>query len=577
QAVPLVDLQSAAGVSQLSGTWRGQAMVDLASTQASTDAGYPLFEVLAIEPDSFDEVATFRDDFTDEDMDQLLNQLAVPEGEHPSLLLLPGQPARFGLWLWGLPEDKAALDSYQRSIDGDSDAERVGVLAKLQTAQGEILTVRLQRQETAEQAALQTDRFTLRTNIAGRDVGLRVRIKPDTEGWYYFESSVPALPSSSYPLSLHSLWFQNQATRLGEPIIKSISLVIDDLTVADAGAEQPQVVEDFEDLTRVLFLNVMDGSSIWHGLFTRPTDMVSRSGELGQGVLMVYTRPRQTYALRLRQVWTAAPLPAIASPTFREATQLEVGDVVRAWIGGSHQAGSQTGVEVDEVDFRIVGAVRYFPTMYEQLEAGYLITSRDLLLALLNDTSEQPTNPNEVLVATDGSTSINSLSPMVPMLLESWEAESVRQSLKANPLALGLRSVTFFGSALTTLLSLVGFSTHFYLTVRQREMLYGVMRAMGMSARQLYGSIVVEQTVLILAGLALGTGLGVLLNRITLPRLPVSLADQPPIPPFVPQEDWLAVGSLYLFLAVAFLVILGIVTALLRRARIHQVLRIGQE
>jgi putative ABC transport system permease protein len=144
-------------------------------------------------------------------------------------------------------------------------------------------------------------------------------------------------------------------------------------------------------------------------------------------------------------------------------------------------------------------------------------------------------------------------------------------------LALGLRSVTFFGSALTTLLSLVGFSTHFYLTVRQREMLYGVMRAMGMSARQLYGSIVVEQTVLILAGLALGTGLGVLLNRITLPRLPVSLADRPPIPPFVPQEDWLAVGSLYLFLAVAFLVILGIVTALLRRARIHQVLRIGQE
>jgi putative ABC transport system permease protein len=153
----------------------------------------------------------------------------------------------------------------------------------------------------------------------------------------------------------------------------------------------------------------------------------------------------------------------------------------------------------------------------------------------------------------------------------------VQRSLKANPLALGLRGVTFFGSMLTILLSLVGFATHFYLSVSQREMLYGVMRAMGMSSRQLYRSIVFEQTILILTGLVLGTGLGVLLNQITMPRLPVSLGDRPPIPPFVPRVDWWTIGWLYLFLAVAFPVILGIVTALLRRARIHRILRIGQE
>jgi hypothetical protein len=98
-----------------------------------------------------------------------------------------------------------------------------------------------------------------------------------------------------------------------------------------------------------------------------------------------------------------------------------------------------------------------------------------------------------------------------------------------------------------------------------------------MSARELYGSIVIEQAVLILTGLALGTGLGVLLNQITLPRLPVSLGERQPVPPFVPREDWLAVAALYLLLALAFLAILGIVTALLRRARIDRILRIGQE
>jgi ABC-type antimicrobial peptide transport system permease subunit len=215
--------------------------------------------------------------------------------------------------------------------------------------------------------------------------------------------------------------------------------------------------------------------------------------------------------------------------------------------------------------------------MYEAHQAGYLVTSRDLLLALLNDSALVSTNPNEVLLQTDERTSLDRLASMVPSVTQSWQAESERRALKANPLALGLRATTFFGSALMILLSLVGFATHFYLSVRQRETLYGVMRALGMSARQLYGSIITEQVVLVLAGLVLGTGLGLLLNRITLPRLPVSLGDSQPIPPFMPREDWLAVGGLYLLLAVFLLFIVVLVTVLLRRARLHRVLRVGQE
>ncbi len=559
-AVPLVDLQSTPGVLRLSGAWRGTGTVDLESMQK-----HPGFEVLAVEPDSFSAVTKYRDDFADQAMGDLLNNLAVQKGQNPSLLLLPGQPAKFGLWLWGKVEDKAELNSYQKWIDGDDDAERVGVVAKLQTAQGDLFTVRLQRPETTGQAALLTDRFTLGMNIGGRDVELRFRIKPDNKGWHYFEGSLPLLPPSSYPLNLHSLWFENQATRLGKPIAKTISLVLDDLTVVDAETKQSQVFENFESLNRPLLLNAMQGTSLYYGLVAYVITTVSHSGRFGEQVTASFTRPLQTYPMRFRHDLTQEFLPALASPAFMETTQLKVGDFVRASVNST------------EIDFRIVGTVRYFPTMYEQLEAGFLVTSRDLLLPLLNEKSQPPTNPNEVLIGTDGSTSIESLSARVPMLSQSWQAENVRMTLKANPLALGLRSVTFLGSALTILLSLVGFAIHFYSSARQREMLYGIMRAMGLSSRQLYGSLVFEQAVLILAGLALGTGLGVLLNQITLPRLPVSLSDRPPIPPFVPHEDLLAVGGLYLGLSVAFLIILGIVTALLWRARIDRTLRIGQE
>jgi hypothetical protein len=89
--------------------------------------------------------------------------------------------------------------------------------------------------------------------------------------------------------------------------------------------------------------------------------------------------------------------------------------------------------------------------------------------------------------------------------------------------------------------------------------------------------MVLEQVVLILAGLALGTALGVVLNQITLARLPIALGDRPPVPPFIPRDDWGAVGRIYLILMLAFLVSLAAATALLWRARIHRILRIGQE
>jgi hypothetical protein len=560
RAVPLLELQSVPDVRQLSGTWRGQGTVNLKSAET-----FPIFDLLAVEPQSFAQVTTYRDDYADRDMGELLNHLGVEQGDHPSLLLLPGQPAKLGLWLWAIPENKADLNSYLKWIDGDSDAERVGVVAKLQTVQGELFTIQLPRQQTTGQATLNTDRLNLQMDIEGQDTGLSIRIKPDTQGWHRFEGSLPVLPATSYPLSLHSVWIQNQATRLGESIAKGMTLVMDDLTVVDAETRASLVVEDFEDPNRTVFLNTMDGSSIHVGLITAAQNRLSHSGSWAQAISMTFIRPQQTYPLRLRQTWTREPLPVLASPAFLEVTHLNVGDVTQVWIKST------------EFEFRIAGQVRYFPTMYEEQKAGYLITSRDLLLPLLNEATQSATNPNEVFIETGGQASTDRLAPMVPVLSQSWEMENVRKTLKANPLALGLRSVTFFGYILTTVLALVGFATHFYMSVRQRTMLYGVMRAIGLSSRQLYGTLVLEQVVLILAGLALGTGLGVLLNQITLPRLPVSLGDRPPIPPFVPRADWLAVAWLYLILAVAFLVLLGLVTAMLWRARVHRMLRIGQE
>jgi hypothetical protein len=221
--------------------------------------------------------------------------------------------------------------------------------------------------------------------------------------------------------------------------------------------------------------------------------------------------------------------------------------------------------------------VHYFPTMYEEGEAGFLVTAFEPLVIHLNGVSPRAAHMNRVYVATTEPGELpSSFAASLPDL-ETLEAETVRRAIKADPLALGLRSVTLFGYALTTLLSLAGFGTHFYMSTRQHGRTYVVLRALGFSPQQLYGMLLFEQALLIFSGLALGTVLGLLLNRLTLPGLPLSLGGRPPVPPFLAETDWWAVVRIYATLAVAFLVALGVATWLLWRTKLHQLLRVDEE
>jgi putative ABC transport system permease protein len=187
-------------------------------------------------------------------------------------------------------------------------------------------------------------------------------------------------------------------------------------------------------------------------------------------------------------------------------------------------------------------------------------------------------NINEYWLRTDGADldSLQVLSREDPHLT-LVDADGVRRAMKSDPMALGLRSVTTFGFIITAMLSLIGFATYFYISARQRETNYGILRSIGLAPNQLYISLVLEQVVLIFFGLALGTGLGVLINLMTLSGLPINLGEQGSVPPFIPYSDWNMVGKLYAALVISFMATLGIATVLLWRSKIHRALRIGEE
>ena len=495
------------------------------------------FDLWAIDPITYGGLTTFRDDFAAQPMPALLDELARGGPTPHPVLPLPGQPLRLGVWVWSGPDD--GEDTGFSALRGDSNLDRIGLEARLQTAGGQMIQVKLLPSETGGYPA---------------------------DGWRYFSGSVPAQSELAYPLSLHSFWFANRTRReqgnFGGFLSATMQLALDDLTVVDRSSGDTIIADGFDDIREVWYAT---GEST-----TAYSLNFVRAGRGRLGLQLIYIDPGAVVRVSLiggEEVRGA--MPALVNQTFRNITDIQVGDIVRATVAS------------EPIEFQIKGIVNYFPTLYDDLETGYLITQRDQLLNYLNDIKTRPVNPNELLLklqdGADVDATVAQALEIAPDISDVHTIAATRAIIKADPMSLGLRSVTFFGYVITTILSLVGFATHFYLSARQREAVYAVLRSIGMAARQLYTMLVLEQVVLILFGLALGTLLGVVLNQITLPGLPITLGDTLPIPPFIPRSDWLAVGRIYLVLAVGFLTALGIATWLLWRRKLHRILRIGEE
>ncbi len=103
------------------------------------------------------------------------------------------------------------------------------------------------------------------------------------------------------------------------------------------------------------------------------------------------------------------------------------------------------------------------------------------------------------------------------------------------------------------------------------------LRAIGLSQRQLLSLLGVEQLTLIFSGLAAGVALGLVLSRMVMPLLTATTGGETAVPPFVAVVDYDAMLRMAGWLAGAFLLTFAGVTALLWRADILRVMKIGEE
>jgi putative ABC transport system permease protein len=282
----------------------------------------------------------------------------------------------------------------------------------------------------------------------------------------------------------------------------------------------------------------------------------------------------------------ANPTGVLVPNNLLAAQKLKVGDTLRIAI--------TTGVAGQSIPMEspIVGSFELFPTWYPEdgimivgnleelsLRAGaeyphevwlgtmsdadpdyiaYAVRGFSILLDQQADQSKLVQNGLNTIVQDWSSAELN---------IRAEQRRPERQGL------FGLLSVGFVSSALLTVL---GFLLYALFSFRRRFIEMGMLRAIGLSIRQMTSLLAAELAFLVLLGIGVGTALGVFASRLFVPFLQIGASAQSQYPPFQIEIAWLSIAQIYVLFALLFVGALAVLSSLLVRMKIFQAIKLGE-
>ncbi len=478
-------------------------------------SGDPTFDALAVDTERFADVGWYREDFSSLPLADVVERVRVAD--------IPlGIP---------LPDDARAIDAL---LKPDKPHPTAVAHARLRDANGRYFTYPLGALESG----------TWRSYSAELYERSRFRFGP-----------VP-----SRPLTLVAIAVSETNIESG---LAPGSLLIDSIRARRSNGDLVSL-EDFRDV---------DG---WNALEEIPTAARDRlrASEIsmrGDGSLMFAWDGGP--ALIARGVWHGSPpspLPVAVSASFLRRFGHAEGDELQVSIGGRRL----TIEPVETVDF--------FPTL-DSIEDRFVVADLDALRARANlGMTRGEVYANEMWLRTDAEGEERAL--LLERLRDgrpfrvgrAIDTEEELARAKIDPLVLaGWRALLLiaFGSILA--LSGLGFLVHAYISFRNRELQFALMRTMGFSTRQLVSLMWLEQALVIAVGMALGTWLGGRLGATIMPFLGHDDRGSQVLPPFVIEVGWQNLLWTYLAMAAIFTAIVLGVIWFIRRMSLSRALRLG--
>ena len=475
------------------------------------------YDMLAVEPEGFLDVAWFRGDFAGRPIDELFSSLKADMG--PEGIPIPAGSKHLGV-----------------RIKPDRIHPSILMTARVLDDRGRYYTYRLGVLNFANWEVLSLDLSA----VGGRG-------QPST--------------APTEPVTLASIAIQE---RRGDRQLQPGSVLIDEISVTTEDGTTT-VIESFDSLDDWSLLRTTDAAI---ADVLRPAD-VGFEGESGSALFSW----AEGAAVSARGIFHGefASLPVLASKGFNKKTGHKVGDAFDVSVSGHR------------VPVRIVDEMEFFPTMNLR-EKSFLVSDMDSLVKYASIGSlTGEVLPNELWISSSSTGAerealIERLNLSGGFLIDSFQdRDSLLAESKVDPLVkAGWRSLLFIAFSSVLVLSCLGFLVHAYISFRNRQLQFALLRTVGFSMRQLVTMVWLEQMLVILAGLALGTWMGSRLGAVIMPFLGHDDFGSQVMPPFAMQINWNVLILTYVIMFLVFAVIILGMIWFVNRISLQRVLRLGE-
>ncbi|RUT36351.1 FtsX-like permease family protein [Paenibacillus zeisoli] len=233
-------------------------------------------------------------------------------------------------------------------------------------------------------------------------------------------------------------------------------------------------------------------------------------------------------------------------------------------------------VSIDDqtIDFAVYGIIPYWPNLYPD-QAPFVIANLDYIYDQL------PMIPYEVWLKMKPGAKV---APIYNKLSEEDIAISkikdVRTELVTQsklPTRGGVFGILSLGFLVSVIVSLIGYILFWFFNLSGRVVQFGILRAMGLSRRQLTTMLLAEQILTAGLSIVLGIAIGKLAGRLYLPFLQTADNVTSQVPPFRIVFDAKDTQQLYLVVAFMLLMGAGLLLWQIRRLKVHQAVKLGEE
>lgn len=260
----------------------------------------------------------------------------------------------------------------------------------------------------------------------------------------------------------------------------------------------------------------------------------------------------------------------IISRTLADQKKVKVGDTI--WVGWEG---------VDHQPFIVYSVVDYFPTFNPNPQNK----DKEIPMLIVGNLSriqlQLGLEPYQIwLKMRPDSTTAELYDAIKLAKLDIINIHNTREELvkaKNDPFLMALNGMLTLGFLSSIFITFVGFLLYWVLSLRGRALQNGVMRALGLSLRQLIGMLAIEQLLTSGVAVMIGIVIGNVTGRMFVPNFQIAFNPSLLVPPFRVVFESVDFMRLYIVIGIMLSIGLAILGYMLSRTRIHQALKLGED